>query len=235
MSAFRTAFRTAVRRVIRTLLPTLLRLFLPLFQTTSAKNPVLEERGQPLPVAMGLGLGTLWLSFFGVVALGVPDPPSLLYGLSIGTAAMLAASALAFHFCFLFFWGQRLSVEVKLNTPADGILLQAYFTGALSYLPLASDITLLGEDAKRSTCSSLCLASLLLTGLLFILMGQLSIPLMELWGTQLLLYAFVISFPLHPLEGSNIWRHSKVLWAALFVPVFCGFMLTIPEGFYGIL
>ena len=60
-------------------------------------------------------------------------------------------------------------------------------------------------------------------------------PILEMWSAQLLLYTFVISFPLRPLEGSDIFVVSKGRWFAVFFMVLLTFLLNMPETFYAIL
>ncbi len=60
-------------------------------------------------------------------------------------------------------------------------------------------------------------------------------PILEMWSAQLLLYIFVISFPLRPLEGSDIFVVSKGRWALVFSLVLLTFLLNMPETFYAIL
>ena len=62
-----------------------------------------------------------------------------------------------------------------------------------------------------------------------------NIRLLELWATQLLLYVFVISFPLKPLEGSDVFAASRKTWASIFLVVLTIFLLNMPEQFYAIL
>jgi hypothetical protein len=230
MSAVRTVMRTFLRRLIRLVLPILLRLFLPLFRTGKVKG----EKTQSLPQAMILGFVALSCSFFGVLMLSVNNPE--IYNISPVISSILAGTAVMFHFGYLFAIAQYLNVKVTMQTPGDGIFLQAYFTGAGSYLPLTSDMKLEGEPDDCGNCSSWTLSALLGTALFMDLIGMLlSSPLLTLWGAQLLLYTFVISFPLPPLEGYAVWKYSKSTWIALFVIVFLSFALNLPQEFHAIL
>ena len=230
MSAIRTVMRTFLRRIIRLVLPILLRLFLPLFRTGKAKG----EKQQSLPQAMILGFVALSLSFFGVLMLGSNNME--IYNISPVVSSMLAGTAVFFHFGYLFIIAQYLQVKVTMQTPGDGIFLQAYFTGAGSYLPLTSDMKLEGKGEDCGNCSSWTLSALFATSLLFDLIGMFfSSPMLILWGAQLLLYTFVISFPLPPLEGYSIWKYSKVTWFVLFALIFLSFALNLPQEFHAIL
>jgi hypothetical protein len=230
MSAVRTVMRTFLRRLIRLALPILLRLFLPLFRT----GKVTSEKQQSLPKAMVMGFVALSCSFFGVLMFSSKSPE--IYNISPVISSLLAGTAVVFHFSYLFIMAQYLNVKVTMQTPGDGIFLQAYFTGAGSYLPLTSDMKLVGEDSDCGNCSSWTLSALLGTALFFDLIGiLLSSPLLILWGAQLLLYTFVISFPLPPLEGYTVWKYSKTTWMALFVIIFLSFALNLPQEFHAIL
>ena len=46
---------------------------------------------------------------------------------------------------------------------------------------------------------------------------------------------FVISFPLQPLEGSDIFADSRLRWFGVFLLVLTAFLLNMPETFYAIL
>ena len=91
--------------------------------------------------------------------------------------------------------GIKYDVKTSLRTSLDGMILQAYFTGALSYLPLASDVELKGETANKAKCSTMALLVLLGLSLVLDTFGiLLGMVLLEIWAARLLLYTFVISF-----------------------------------------
>ena len=235
MSAIRTTIRMISRRVIRALMPFILRIFLPIARTSTSKNPELNSK-QPLVLSLAIAFFALFFSFLGVLWLNLLQAPIILSGLSLGVGATLAASALLFHCLYLFVFGRYLNVSIELQVPADGLLLQAYFTGAGSYLPLASDVVLEGDNKSCTTCSFWCISSLLGTALLFDLLGHWAdSPLFVLWGAQLLLYTFVISFPLPPLQGYTLWKGNKFWWMMIFFLIFCSFVLNLPQPFYAIL
>ena len=128
------------------------------------------------------------------------------------------------------------NVKISLRTPLDGVILQAYFTGALSYLPLASDITLEGTVENKARCSGETLMIMLGISVLLDSFGHLlGWVVLEIWAAQILLYVFVISFPLRPLEGSDVLEHSKAWWFGIFVFVLAAFLFNMPEEFYAIL
>ena len=239
MSAVRTGLRAVTRRLIRTMLPLFLRLFLPSFRTSAIQDiEVLEkEYPQPLWLSMLMGLIVLTLSFYGVVYFNPNlDANTFERGMSLWMVAGLAGVNLIIHYALMFWGGLRYNVQTQLRTSVDGIILQAYFTGALSYLPLASDVVLTGKTEDKGKTSTFTLLWMLVLSLLLDSCGLFfNLRLLEVWSTQLLLYVFVISFPLKPLEGSDIFAASRKTWAAVFALVLVMFLLNMPEQFYAIL
>ena len=239
MSAVRTGLRTMTRRLIRSLLPVLLRLFLPAFKTSTLQDieSLEAEYPQPIFISLGLGLVALTLSFYGVVELN----PNLQFetfqrGLSLWTVAVLASLSLLIHYALMFWRGLVNNVKISLHTPLDGVILQAYFTGALSYLPLASDIDLEGTVEDKARCSGETLMIMLGLSVVLDSVGHLlNWVVLEIWAAQILLYVFVISFPLRPLEGSDVMAHSKLWWLGIFLFVLTAFLFNMPEEFYAIL
>ena len=227
------------RRLVRSILPVLLRLFLPAFKTSTQKDidNIATENPQPIVLSLGLGLVALTISFYWVVELNPSaNFDSLQRGLSLWTVAILASLSLLIHYLVMFWRGLVNNVKIALQTPLDGVILQAYFTGALSYLPLASDITLEGTTENKARCSGETL--LIMLGLSVILdsIGHvLDWAVLEIWASQILLYVFVISFPLRPLEGSDVLEHSKLWWFGIFIFVLLVFLFNMPEEFYAIL
>ncbi len=238
MSAVRTGLRAVTRRLIRTMLPMLLRLFLPTMRTSTKRTVnALDDMEQPLFLGLGLGLVSLTLSFYGVV-LWHPflDAGNFAKGLSLFTLSFLAGFNIVIHYAIMAWAGVKYGVKTSLRTSLDGMILQAYFTGALSYLPLASDVVLKGEVKDKASCSTMALVTLLSLSLLLDTLGVLlGWVILEMWAAQLLLYSFVISFPLKPLEGSDIFAHSRLRWAGVFSLVLLTFLLNMPETFYAIL
>ena len=238
MSAVRTGLRTMTRRLVRSFLPMLLRLFLPAFQT-STKNmrEIEQENPQSLGLALGLGLVVLSCSFYGVVKLHPEvEPSTFQQGFSLVTLAALAASTLVIHYVVMAWSGLKNNVNISLRTSADGIILQAYFTGALSYLPLASDVELTGTEENKAKCSAQALLTMLMLSLILDSLGVLfSFPILEVWAAHILLYLFVIAFPLKPLEGSDVFAFHKGWWVLIFLAILISFLFNIPESFYAIL
>ena len=160
----------------------------------------------------------------------------VLFGFSIAVCATIAAGVYLLHYILLFSFSQKHKASLSVQTSLEGILLQGYFTGALSYLPLASDFYLEGETKARAQTQLSSLLSLLAITLSLDLIATLfSLPILELCSAHILLYCFVISFPLKPLDGSGIFAYSKKLWGLVFGFTMLCFLLNMPESFYGIL
>jgi hypothetical protein len=213
-----------------------LRLFLPSFRTST--HDTLQGKGeQPFWLALLLGISTLGLSFYGVVRLTESHNASeMLGGLSLLSMSALACLPLLIHFAMFSLIGRLVGVGVSLRTDLDGILLQAYFTGAMSYLPLASDVKLEGGIRAKAICSSSVLCGFVVLYAILSVAGEwLANPWMTGLSAQLLLYAFVLSFPLPPLDGSDVWAHSRWAWLALFLAILMTFLGRMPESFYEIL
>ncbi|MFT5685808.1 MAG: hypothetical protein ACI8RZ_006762 [Myxococcota bacterium] len=236
MSAARTMARALTRRIVRSFLPMALRLFLPSFRSSTLDT--LQGKGeQSFWVALALGVSTLGLSFYGVVTLSESHHATeMLGGLSLLSMSALACLPLLIHYLMFYLIGRLLGVGVALRTDIDGILLQAYFTGAMSYLPLASDVELDGSQRDKAICASSVLCGFVVLYAILSLAGEwLGNPWMSGLSSQLLLYAFVLSFPLPPLDGSDVWAHSRWAWLALFLAILMTFLGRMPESFYEIL
>lgn len=234
MSAIRTALRTWIRRMVRLALPILLRVFLPLLSTKKKRST--EDVKQPVGMALALGFVALWLSFYGVASLHEAFNTEVLFGFSLGVCATIAATTYLMHALLLWFFSLRHSTTFHVSTSIEGILLQGYFTGALSYLPLASDLSIEGSPKERSKTHLWTMLSMLGMSVVLHIAGMgLSTPLFSCWSTHMLLYVFVISFPLRPLDGSGLFAYSPRLWLLVFSLVMLCFLLNMPEFFYGIL
>ena len=236
MSALRTSLRAVTRRVVRSFLPIVVRLFLPALQSAAHRSePENTETAWVMPLL--LGCVTLGLSFTGVVIWsGGADSQTLLYGFSVAVSGIMAASALLTHVVFLFWVSRHSTLTMKIQTPVDGILLQAYFTGALSYLPLSTDITLDGDKVAAGKCAAAALLGLIGLSLVLDSLGLLiQYDILRCWAAHLLLYSFVVSFPLKPLSGADIFACHKGLWGGVFGLSMLCFLLNIPDAFYEIL
>lgn len=234
MSAVRTALRTWIRRMVRLALPILLRVFLPLLSTKKKKST--EEIQQPVGLALTLGFVALWCSFYGVITLHTSVSTEVLFGFSLGVCATMAATTYLLHALLLWGFSHKYETTLRISTSIEGVLLQGYFTGALSYLPLASDLSVEGGAKERFDTHLWTIMTMLVASFVLHAAGDFfSIPLLLALATHMLLYVFVISFPLKPLDGSGLFAYSKRMWFLVFVLVMLCFLLNMPEYFYGIL
>ena len=119
------------------------------------------------------------------------------------------------------------------STAVDGGLLQLYFAGALSFMPLTSDVYVEGALDKRG---KVAVAGLLVPTLIGCLLWASWKVTGESMGTVLLaadaflLYPMVQVFPMQPLDGSNLWEWRKGLWLSLFVVILVAFVTIGSEG-----
>jgi len=214
----------------------------------SMVNQAAEEAGDPeeastsrasQAVALIIGFAALCLSFFGVLQVIPEDVSTSLLeasGLSLPMASILAGVPLLLYASFHSIVGRMVGVKARYRTEFDGLLLQAYFTGAGSFLPLTTDVDYEGTAAakrKLATCSILGML-----GLHFVLTfagDSLGSPHLAFLGAVTLVYAFVYCFPIRPLEGYFIWSSNKLLWVAVTLPILTAFLLWLPPAFGEIL
>jgi len=235
MSAARTMTRALTRRVVRSFLPMMMRLFLPAFRLSAIEGDAeREQQRQPLWWSLSLGMLTLGLSFYGVVL--VSGDQELQAGMSALAVSCMATVPLLLHFALFYGIGKLTNVEIELRTDLDGVLLQGYFTGAGSYLPLASDIELEGSNRDKGICAAGVLFGFLVAYAIIEAVGVLTgSALIVGCAAQVLLYAFVLSFPLPPLDGSDVWAHSRWAWLLIWTAILLTFLGRMPNAFYGIL
>lgn len=233
MSAARTMSRALTRRIVRSFLPMMMRLFLPAFRFSAIEGGPDRSR-QSLWWSLSLGMLTLGLSFYGVV--WVSGDNALLAGMSPLEVSCMATVPLILHFALFYSIGKLTNVEIELRTDIDGVVLQGYFTGAGSYLPLASDIELEGSTRDKGICAAGVLTGFLVAYAALEAVGQATgSAMLTGCAAQVLLYAFVLSFPLPPLDGSDVWAHSRWAWLLVWTATLLTFLGRMPEAFYGIL
>lgn len=128
---------------------------------------------------------------------------------------------------------RREGVLLRHETGPDGGLIQLYFAGAFSYMPLSSDVIVEGDMAQKGRVSLVGL--LAPTGvsialwLVWKLGGGTLTPLLFA-SDAFLIYPMVQCFPLAPLDGVHVWRWKKGLWVAVFVFVMGAFLFMGSEG-----
>jgi hypothetical protein len=128
---------------------------------------------------------------------------------------------------------RRLGVSLSHETGLPGGLIQLYFAGAFSFMPLASDVIIKGTTAERGRVS---LAGILVPTAVSIalwlawkLTGGTMQPVL-LASDAFLLYPMVQCFPLDPLDGSRLFRWHRGLWLVVFVFVMGTFVFMGSEG-----
>ena len=184
-----------------------------------------------------LGLLATALSVAGVLWLqpGTRFPEA--WGAVTPAQFVLAATApLALHFVATHLWARPLSVDVRAHTGLDGLLLQAYFTGAGSFLPLASEVILEGPERAKAWVSGATLLTLVGGALALPWLGDLTgLGVLHATGVCCSLYAFVYAFPLRPLDGARLWAVSRIGWAVVWAGATATFAARVPEALYGLL
>jgi len=128
---------------------------------------------------------------------------------------------------------RRLGVPLRHETGIDGGLIQLYFAGAFSFMPLSSDVVIRGTSAERGRIS---LAGILVPMALSItlwliwkLSGETMQPVL-LASDAFLIYPMVQCFPLDPLDGIRLYRWHRGIWLAVFVFVMATFVFMGSEG-----
>jgi Zn-dependent protease len=150
---------------------------------------------------------------------------------NIVLAGVLAATPLLVYAAAHTISSRYWSVEVDYTTSIDGLLLQAYFTGAGSFLPMATDIECAGREDDCMRVAAVGIGSLYTLHLALIGLGAVTgSTTMEFASSMALLYAFVFIFPVRPLPGSRIWKHKRRVWVALVIPILASFYFLAPAG-----
>jgi len=118
-------------------------------------------------------------------------------------------------------WARREQVSIHHSTGFDGALIQLYFAGALSFMPLTSDTTSVDADVDQRGRIALVgiLAPCLMGVILWKLGHRLNIPGLIFAADAFIIYPMVQIFPLRPLEGLFLWRHSRLIWTLIFIVV----------------
>lgn len=114
---------------------------------------------------------------------------------------------------------KKLGAIHNMRLYVDGILLQAYFTGARSFLPIAHESEI-GGDRKACALvvlySNLLLFALAATAYFFLGSG--------LWVDATLLFLMVNTFPLKPMDGAYLWRWGRKTSILLFISSLIAFV-----------
>ncbi len=234
MAAARATSRTVSRRVVRVVLRTLLELVVPSVGRAQLRG---QRSGLAGMRAVALGFVALMASFLGVVAQAESSiRDTLTGGHSVVVMAGLAALPLLLYVGLLDLGTRVTGARVRLVTSFDGLLLQVYFTLAGSFMPLTTDAELTGTPAQKGRCALVVVMGLILVHYLLSLFATLSgIHLAEQLGGLVLLYGFVFSFPLKPLDGGHIFSWNRGVWLAMWLVVLVTFLGNLPGALYDVL
>ena len=190
-------------------------------------------------VSLILGFVGLCLSFWGILHVIPAEKVEILVGskgLSELEAVVLAGIPLLAYALIHVIFGKLIGVRTTYRTEVDGLLLQGYFTGAGSFLPMTTDIEYYGEErAKCKLAVSALLGMLSLFGLFYVAGEVLDLGTLNFLSSMFLIYCFVYCFPIEPLEGYIIWSHNKLLWGAVTLPILLAFMNCMDSTFGDIL
>ena len=112
------------------------------------------------------------------------------------------------------FWAKREGKQLILETGPIGGVIQLYFAGAFSFMPLTSDVIVPNASpASRGRIAAVGLiVPTLLAGILWYLWKTTNSihPQLLFLADAFLIYPMVQCFPLAPLEGIYVWRWNKL-------------------------
>ena len=126
---------------------------------------------------------------------------------------------------------RRLGRVLRHETGIDGGIIQLYFAGAASFMPLTSDVELEGSDKEKAIVSLVGL--LVPTAVALVIWGiwrALGNPWILFVADLFLIYPMVQVFPLKPLDGSDVWAWSRWVWLLVFSGVMGAFMFLGSEA-----
>lgn len=137
------------------------------------------------------------------------------------------------------FWARREGKQLILETGPIGGVIQLYFAGAFSFMPLTSDVIVPNASTAsrgRIAAVGLIVPTILAGALWYLWKTTNSIhPQLLFLADAFLIYPMVQCFPLAPLEGIYIWRWDKSLWLFFFIVIMSMFMLMASEALRGII
>jgi len=197
-----------------------------------AAQAVCSAPGVRSVVSLILGCLVLALSFRGVLAVaefGASPTLSQLVGQSPLLLSVAAALPILVYAAVTVTIGVIVGVKVRFSTAWDGVLLQAYFTGAGSFLPMTTDIEYDGKPGKSALLAGTALGAMTAISWAFHA-GHLwsGTEFFRFCATVFLIYGFVYSFPISPLEGHNLWTYHKGAWLLVFIPLLLSFFVIFP-------
>lgn len=187
-------------------------------------------------ISLFIGLAALALSFWYISRQQDAETLQNLTGhgeLSLPTISLLSAVPLLVYACTGAVAARFWSASVRIHTALDGLLLQAYFSGAGSFLPMTTDVEYEGQPHQEWKISAVVLLTLYGVHLALSLVSDAHAA--SLLSAFFLIYCFVYSFPIRPLEGHAIWSRSKLLWTVIWVPILVSFVSTLPVSMMSLL
>jgi hypothetical protein len=190
-------------------------------------------------LALAVSIGALAFSFWGVLQLLGPANTAALTvqrGLSVPLACLLATAPIICYALVMLVVARSMHLRIRFAAELDALLLQAYFTGAGSFLPMTTDFEYDGNEGQRARLAGISLGALFLVHVvLYVLSAMMGSYPLKFASAMFLIYCFVYAFPLKPLEGHDLWKRSKLLWTCAFAPIFVAFVFFFPEELTAIL
>lgn len=153
---------------------------------------------------------------------------------SIAELSLCAACPLLVYAAVAYWIARYFGSRIRVYTAMDGLLLQAYFAGAGSFLPMTTDIEFEADERTRFKISTGVLIILYVAHLLLQRAATMvpdALPLSAFF----LVYCFVYGFPIPPLEGFWIWKGSRFVWVLVWVPILISFITSLPMAFVSVL
>lgn len=204
--------RIATRAVIRIMATSVMRIvsrgFARLFMSSIAKNDMKVESS--ILEVQGISFFLCWLSLglslalFAYLKYGVFYELSFLFVFIPLFVYVLAQKAVA----------NILKVKHLLLCPFDAILVQFYFAGAVSFLPLSNESRLHGNRQQNGLIGLAGSCALLLLALALRIP---KLPDIEVLRSICLLFLLISAFPIKPMDGSYIWGWSKPVSLIVFL------------------
>ena len=200
-----------------------------------------QKKSTPLRqiVALITGFIGLCLSFWGILKIVPEETAEALIGvrgLSEIEAVILAGLPLLAYAALHKIIGRKIGVETVYRTEIDGLVLQGYFTGAGSFLPMTTDVGYYGDKKDHFKLASSALIGMFILFGIFYMAGEvLNMANLNFLASMFLIYCFVYCFPIEPLEGHILWSRSKLLWLAVAIPILTAFVTCMDSTFGDIL
>ena len=131
---------------------------------------------------------------------------------------------------------RRMGVLLRHETGIDGGVIQLYFAGAASFMPLTSDVEVEGTVAQRGKVSLVGLfVPAVVAACIWAGWNATGNNWILLVADLFLIYPMVQVFPLKPLDGSDVWAWSRPAWFGIFALVMGCFMVLGSEGLKGVI